>query len=257
MNSFLNKILALIILSLFACIKDNSTLHYTAEKGGIAITFDDCSTTEWCKVDSFLSKYNWRATFCISDYDECSIEDKSKLRCLQKNKHEIAGHGLHHQNAIEFVKKKGLSKYLDDEITPMLHSMESDSLIIRSFAYPYGCRDCKIDSALLNHFEILRGTTRGKEEPSMHNCFFCNSRIVYALGIDKIYEHASESYLFELLSYAKKNNKILVVYCHKPKEKVKKSYQVEFSTLEYICKFIRDNDMKFYTLSDLSNMIKY
>jgi hypothetical protein len=58
----------------------------------------------------------------------------------------------------------------------------------------------------------------------------------------------------ELLDNAKKNNKILILCGHKPVKKVTANYQTKIETLEFICKYVKANDMRFYKLSDLDNL---
>ena len=77
---------------------------------------------------------------------------------------------------------------------------------------------------------------------------------LYAFDIDNGHIHFSIPYLLELLDYAKKNNKILILCSHNPVKNVTKSYQTKIETLEFICKYMKLNDLKFYTLSDLNNL---
>jgi hypothetical protein len=48
-----------------------------------------------------------------------------------------------------------------------------------------------------------------------------------------------------------------LVYVHKPVEDVTDIYQISFSALDLICNFIKENDMKYYTLTDLKGMINH
>lgn len=254
MRRLLNTSFPILLLVLFSCEK-NDIVHYSAQQGGIVITFDDKAVCDWYVADSILNRYHWKATFCISQIYECSINEIQKIRYLQNVGHEIAGHGLHHIDATKFVASNGIFDYLDYEIIPMMEIMNKYDLYISSFAYPYGSRNVEIDEALFDYFKILRGTTYGRKKPSQHNCYFSKSRIVFGIGIDKHHEHFSENYILKLLSHAKNNKEILIVYCHKPTEIVTSKYQIEIATLELICKYIEDNDMIYYTLSDLYDML--
>ena len=138
----------------------------------------------------------------------------------------------------------------------MIEIMQNESLIVNSFAYPYGSRNSEIDDALFDYFQILRGTTYDNILPLNHNCFFNNSTLVYGIGIDSSYEHISENYILKLMDYAKTKNKILILYAHEPVDIITSNSQTKFSTLELICDNIRENNMNFYTLSDLIPLLR-
>ena len=63
-----------------------------------------------------------------------------------------------------------------------------------------------------------------------------------------------EKELVKAFEYAKKNNKILILNSHKTVDKVSGDYQTKNATLEYICKYVKNNNMNFYTLADLEKL---
>jgi hypothetical protein len=77
---------------------------------------------------------------------------------------------------------------------------------------------------------------------------------MYAFDIDNNHIHFSIPYVLELLDYAKKYNKILILCSHKPVKRVTANYQTQIETLEFICKYMKLNDLKFYKLADLDNL---
>lgn len=239
-----------------SCEKYKNEQFDSTKNAGIVITFDDNFVYEWCLADSLLKKHNWKATFCISRINKCTTNEIQKLHDLQNAGHEIAGHGLNHLNSVEYISENGVESYLNDEIIPMIEFIDKESFIVNSFAYPFGSRNEVTDNTLMNYFKIIRGTTYGVKNPSEHNCFFNNSRLVFGIGIDSHYEHFSEQYILDLLIYAKNTGKILIVYGHKPTENVINKYQVSISTLNLICNYIEENNMNYYTLSDLSKMLE-
>lgn len=230
------------------------------KKGGVVITFDDNYVSQWFKADSVLNSYNWKATFCVAYYDNINVDNKQKLKLLQDSGHEIAGHGLNHVNIIDFLVDNSIEDYVDQEILPMLELMEKDSLEVTSFAYPYGWRSESTDSIMLEYFNIVRGVEWGGDHPiADHDCFFNNSPLVFGFGIDSNFdyfsEHYYEQYILDLLTYARDNNKLLVLLGHETVEVISRDYQVAFSILKSICQFIDDNEMEFYTLSELKTLI--
>ncbi|WP_413997651.1 polysaccharide deacetylase family protein [Flavobacterium sp. W1B] len=255
MKSIFLKFILLCTFFLFSC--ENKKLSKESKSSlqpGIVLTFDDATVNEWFQADKILSSYSWKATFCVSKINTLNRSEIAKLLELQKEGHEIAGHSLNHLKANLFVKQYGTDAYIDKEINPMLDLMDFYSLKVNSFAYPYGARNTTIDTALLSKFKILRGITHGLENPSKQNCFYNKTRIVFGIDIDSKHFQFNLSYLFKLLNYAKQNNKILILIGHKPVKNVTVNYQTKIETLELICKYVKQNNMKFYTLSELYNL---
>ena len=251
MNLKLSLVILIICFFTFSSCQNKSNQKYTS---GVILSFDDDYINEWFDANDFLKKYNWKATFCVCKIDSLNTNEVKKLLQLQKEGHEIAGHGYHHYNAVKFVEKLGIDEYLKQEITPMIASMTKKSFKISSFAYPYGERSKLLDDTLSKKFKIIRGRAFCGHVPKNEGCYYANSKFVYAFDIDNNHIHFSIPYLTELLDYAKKNNKILILCSHKPVIKVTENYQTKLETLAFICKYVKIHDMKFYTLSDLNKL---
>lgn len=218
---------------------------------GVVLTFDDDFTENWLQTNQLLSKFNWKATFFVTRFNQLSKNNLNELMELKKKGHEIAGHGLNHLNTKSFLKEHTVTEYIDQEIQSLKNLMQQEGLPITSFAYPYGARNKRTDKILFKSFQMLRGTTYRNTKPKYQNCYYEGKKIVNGIGIDNNYSHFSIPFIISLLEYAKNNNKILILYAHNPVEKVVENYQTEHQTLIEICKFIKDNDMKFYTISEL------
>lgn len=221
---------------------------------GVVMSFDDAYINEWFDADQKLKQYSWKATFCVCKINTLHHSEIKKLLELQKEGHEIAGHGLHHYHAEKFVAKYGINEYFKQEINPMLDLMHFYGLKVTSFVYPYGGRNTKLDTALLNKFNIIRGRAFCEINPIKQGCYFNHSKIVYSFSIDDTHNHFDIPYLLKLLDYAKKNDKILILNSHKTVENVTADYQTKNATLELICKYVKIHNMKFYTLSDLNGL---
>lgn len=241
-------------LTFINCGNKNQNEAAKPYKAGVVISFDDAYVDEWFDADKILKKYNWKATFCVCRIDSIGMPQIKKLLELQKEGHEIAGHGYHHYNAVKFVNKYGIDEYVKQEIDPMIESMKKHSFNVTSFAYPYGERSDQLDQSLSNKFKVIRGRAFCDDIPEKEGCYFRNSKYMYAFDIDNNHIHFSIPYLLELLDYAKKNNKILILCSHKPVKKITENYQTKIETLEFICKYMKLNDLKFYKLSDLDNL---
>ncbi|MFV5695657.1 polysaccharide deacetylase family protein [Flavobacterium sp. LB3P122] len=255
-NKKLFKFILLCTFFLFSC-ENKNTLHKSKPKEinpGVVITFDDTSINEWYQADKILHQYSWKATFCVSKINTLNRSEIKKLFDLQKEGHEIAGHGFHHFDAPKFVTKNGINAYIDQEINPMIALMHFYSFKVTSFAYPFGFRNSITDKALLKKFKIIRGTTYGAEDPFFQNCYFNNSKLVFAIGIDTDHPNFSIPYLLKLLDYTKRKHKILILFGHRPVINVTANYQTKMATLQLICNYVKQHNMTFYRLSDLNNL---
>ena len=250
-NSILKLVLLCTFFFLYSCKEKPETKPYRA---GVILSFDDAYVKEWFDTDKVLKKYSWKATFCVCKINTLRHSEIKKLLELQKEGHEIAGHGLHHYHAEKFVKKYGIKDYFKQEINPMLKLMNFYGLTVTSFVYPYGGRNKELDAALLEKFQIVRGRAFCEEAPLLQGCYFNNSRMVYSFSIDDTHNHFNIPHLLKLLDYAKKNDKILILNSHKTVGNVTTDYETKNATLELICKYIKRNNMKFYTLSDLNKL---
>jgi peptidoglycan/xylan/chitin deacetylase (PgdA/CDA1 family) len=255
MNRKLSTFILLCTFFLFSC--ENKKLPTVKPKhpnAGVVITFDDTSVNEWYEADKILSEYSWKATFCVSKINTLSQSEITKLLKLQQEGHEIAGHSFHHFDAPKFVTQNGIDKYIDQEINPMMDLMHFYSFKVTSFAYPFGFRNPEIDAVLLKKFKIVRGTTYGAQDPFFQNCYFNNSKLVFAIGIDTDHPNFSIPYLIKLLDYAKRKDKILLLFSHKPTLKITANYQTKTETLELICNYVKQHNMTFYSLSELNTL---
>lgn len=247
--------LVFLILILLSCENnDDSSPIPSKNEPGIVISFDDDYVDNWEETQHLLEQYNWKATFFVTKFHLLSNEKIQKLQTLKSYGHEIGAHGQNHLKATDFIFNNGADAYLEQEIYPMINLMDSNSLHASSFAYPYGARNNTTDNLLLKEYKILRGTTYGRLGPSSHNCYYSGQRVIYGLGLDNNYSHFSISYFLSLLEYAKENNKIVIFYAHKPVETAHADYETEYQTLIEICRYVQLNNMKFYTISELSDL---
>jgi peptidoglycan/xylan/chitin deacetylase (PgdA/CDA1 family) len=252
---FIKTMLFLMLLTSLSCDTKKQKPEPKPYKAGVILSFDDAYVDEWFEADQALKKYGWKATFNVCRIDSIGAPQIKKLLEMQKEGHEIAGHGYHHYNAVKFVKQNGIHAYMAQEIDPMIASMKKLSFKATSFAYPYGERSDELDRALSRRYKIIRGRAFGGELPEKQDSYFNNSKIVFAFDIDNSHVHFSIPYVLRLLDYAKKNNKILLLCGHKPVKEVTENYQTKIETLEFICKYMKQNDLKFYTTSDLENLL--
>jgi peptidoglycan/xylan/chitin deacetylase (PgdA/CDA1 family) len=224
--------------------------------GAIVITFDDRHISDWYKADSIFSKYNWKATFCVTDYGNVTEVEKQNLFELQSKGHEIAHHGYKHFNATEYLKTHTMEEYIQNEITPSLDLMQNDGLNITSFVYPGGVRSVELDVALFDYFPILRGTTYGQKPLNQQDCFLereGEELLVYGLGIDNHYEHFDIDYYYRLIEYVANYGIAVIFYGHRIADDDSSSYVTSYDTIDKICKYAQKRGMEFLTLSELTD----
>lgn len=221
---------------------------------GIVLTFDDDYIDDWYNADQRLHFLDWKATFFICKYGSFTEGQKKKLHYLQDRGHDIGGHGYNHQNAVKYSAAHGLDGYIKDEILPLKAAMAKDGFAIRSFAYPDGARDKDLDKELFDYFDIIRGTTYGELPPAEQYCYYTGNRLIYGLGIDDDYKQFNVPYYKSLMEYAKKNNKIVIFYGHKTVDNADENLETPMSALEDICKYAKDNGLRFYTVDELRKM---
>ena len=253
-NSILKMVLLCTFFLLFSCKKENPKPVKKAYKAGVILSFDDAYVNEWYATNQELKKYGWKGTFFVCRINTLDQSEIEKLLELQKQGHEIAAHGLNHLNAADYTRVYTINEYMNQEINPMLDLMDFYGLKVTSFAYPYGGRTKKLDAALLKKFKTIRGRAFYEKEASKQGCYFNHLRLLFSFSIDDTYHRFTIPHLQKLLDYAKKNNKILILNSHKTVDRVSGDYQTKNATLEYICKYIKTNNMNFYTLSDLEKL---
>lgn len=251
-NYILKTVLLFTFFVFFSSAKDKTTPDPKTSIAGVVLSFDDDYINDWYATNQKLKAYSWQASFCVSKINKLSVFEINRLRQLQNEGHEIAGHSFNHFNAVDFICDRSIQEYLDQDINPMTDLMSFYGFKVTSFVYPYGSRNKKLDVALLKHFKIIRGRAFCETNPKKQGCYYNNKSLVYSFSIDDTHNHFNIPYLLKLLDYSKKNNKILILNCHKTVNKVYGDYQTKNQTLELICKYIKKNNMKFYTLSDLT-----
>lgn len=261
-------LLALILLFSSFFSPKEETLQ-SIEGGGVVLTFDDYYADDWYAANQELSKYDWKATFFVAEFHNYSEDEIEKLKSLQSQGHEIGFHGKNHTNALEFTSSNSIRDYLETEILPSLNTMEQEGFTISSFAYPFGAKirpnffekikrlmfadfTDGMDNLLLEHFDIIRGTTYSRESPPQQRSYANGSQLIFGLGIDESYNNDTD-YLLQLMQYARENNKIVIFYGHKIlPETDSLRYATNYETLEKICQYATEHEMHFLTIRELA-----
>lgn len=228
------------------------------EKAGVILTFDDKSIDLWYEARHLFNKYGAKITFFLCNVDDLTDEQTQKVLELQAEGHEFGSHGLKHLNAVDYVNENSIEDYINDEILPSIEIMKSKGLVVKSFSYPFGASNENIDEKLKENFSIIRKTSYCSDHiqiKDMSNVYYSPKEtynIVYGVGIDKIYENSS-SEIIQAIDFAKEKGLVLILYGHQIMNSGSNDeYSIESDELEKILKHVYDNEVKFYTISQLA-----
>jgi len=124
---------------------------------GISLSFDDNSVDEWFGLLDLFARYDARATFFVTKYDQMTDDQKAKLHALADAGNSIEAHGKSHVHGVDYVDAHGLTAYIEDEVRPSIEELRADGFTPRAFAYPYGERTPEMDGAITELVPIVRG----------------------------------------------------------------------------------------------------
>jgi peptidoglycan-N-acetylglucosamine deacetylase len=221
------------------------------KRPGVALTFDDNRIDNWIEFLPFLDSAGVKATFYISNYNRFKDAQKKKLALLQQHGHEIAFHTTNHYNMEEYVYKANhtIDDLLRCEVEAGLKLMNRDGFYPVTFAYPYGAHNGVFDKALLHYFKSVRALN-GTQDFTRSLVATDKNNVLYGLGIDRSSKR-SDADINNILSSAKDNNTCAVFVAHDINSPSK--FSVSLRRLEQIVKFVKENNLKFYTVSEISD----
>jgi peptidoglycan-N-acetylglucosamine deacetylase len=219
---------------------------------GVALTFDDDRIDSWFKYLPLLDSACVKATFYISNYNRFSADKKKKLLAIKNAGHEIAFHTTNHLNMEEYVykNKHTIEELMTNEVEAGLKLLNKDGYYPTTFAYPYGVHNAIIDKALMRYFKSVRALNGTQNFAKSLVSTTNNNSVIYGLGIDKGSKR-SDADIDNTLYSAIKNKTCLVTVAHDIN--TNSSLSVSVIRLKKIIKFVKDNNMKFYTIAEISN----
>jgi peptidoglycan/xylan/chitin deacetylase (PgdA/CDA1 family) len=212
---------------------------------GIALTFDDAYYDEWIEMLPILNKYKAKVTFFISlHYPINDINSKEKILKLYNAGNEIGLHTLNHPHLSTYLKHHSINYYYKYEILPEIRFFNSLGISPTSFAYPYGEQNNESNKFLSQYFNKVRcmyGTADIKKMDKV-------------IGASLIISASLKDYKDEIL-YAKLDSSIWVFVEHRPVQKVSGNDTFTFSMLDSICKFVSEQNMRFYCIQEIDTVI--
>jgi PKD repeat protein len=218
---------------------------------GIALTFDDAYVDDWYAIRDILNNNNVHATFFVAEFENLDQDKINKLKTLQADGNEIAFHGMYHTDAVEYLANHTIQQYLDYEIIPGINIMKNAGFNPVDFAYPYGHDDPSATLAMEGYFKHIRGTYYAWDDTVEYQ-YGSNQPFIYGIGIDDITYGFTINDIYNGISKAKTENKILILYGHDPVVSNPGMYQTSHDQLEKIIAKGKENNMTFYRISDIN-----
>lgn len=129
------------------------------KRPGLVVSFDDMDINDWYGWRDIFARYDARATFFVTRYQEWTDEDRAKLHVLYDEGHDIEAHGLNHVNVCAYTAEHGLDAYVTDEVVPSLDILKADGFTPTAFAFPGGAMGHTIVEMLEPYVPITRGIT--------------------------------------------------------------------------------------------------
>ena len=199
-----------LFLMLLFFIAATSTGYAEELHGGIVLSFDD-GYPSWIKtITPELERVGGVATGFVNNQRirnrDVSFED---LRILQ-NKYgwEIGTHTYHHFNAVEFVRNKGLTLWIKDELEASVDELKSQGLIIRSLVFPFNAFNEELSNEVSKRFESFR-----YYDPFPITDHKKNDGSIPGKSLD-IMNYVPIEQILEWIDFAYTNNKLLFLYGH-------------------------------------------
>ena len=225
-----------ILLSAISIVTTAGTENLRAEethtvdlsKGALLLSFDDFFITQWMAAAELFNEFDAHATFFVMQPDRLSKQQIADLTRLHEAGHSIGCHSMRHLMAVDFMKKHGIEKYMEAEITPAMQALNAAGLSPTAFSYPNSQRNAETDEALRKVFRHLRTSigieiTKEKRLKDVNAIFIPADQVAQTgclRGINIDYtgtEKRPDDYfeqICEAMQRAKSQGEVVVLYGH-------------------------------------------
>ncbi len=218
------------------------------EGGRLAMTFDDVFVSQWYEHRGLFEATGAQVTFFVTAWEARTEDEKEQLASLQAEGHEIACHGLTHEDPAAYAEESSVQQYVADEIEPAIALMQADGFEPHSFSYPWGGRTAELDEALGGHFSVLRQSGRtGDPEGIVHAAY---SGAALAAGrVDD--GHTERSEVQAAMEAARRQSGTLVLYAHRVLEESEGSF-IHPDDLNWLLSEAVAQGLEFVTMQELA-----
>lgn len=227
--------------------------------GGVCLTFDDISRVPgWVKANNTLyEKYQWKATFCINGSPVSSVKNMmDNVFQLMKYGHEISNHSVNHIDWVTYLNTHTINELYNTEIAPQSTILNKYYKInTKTVAmWQRSARDEALFNLIIsNGFTYVRPYFTGIPLSMSDVCYDGSSQYNNSISLDTTNfpdTEAGYNLLESYIEYARDNNVILVITGHSIGD-TNDFFTVSQERIDRICKYVYDNNMRFYGLSEL------
>lgn len=223
-----------------------------SKQPGICLSFDDNDLEQWVGILPLLEKNNVKVTFFITGVGRLNEQEKFWLNKLWEAGHEIGAHGEQHLYMNSYIKENGLRAYWKMEISEHLDLFKKLGIQPKVFAYPCGEKNHYIDVLLFSQFKATRNVAAFSGEIGDINSIYHTPgsfmKRFHSLGVDNI-ENFKLDELESAIEKTKQNSKVIFLHAHGIGDTF--DYEISIIMLEKIIQSAHENDLRFYTYSDL------
>lgn len=261
--------------------KKQESLTPYISKPGIAFSFDDSfRVNDWHRYGKeMFGFYDVKVTFNINAHHhyegqrEHSQNEIDMLIDLQANGHEIAHHTFYHHNAVEYSEKKGIHKWVKDEIEALFDWIEQQSHSKTSekfkrpvtFVFPgFSYNEQTINELVPKYFNIVRGGFKGNYLTPMQHTGFAPS-----VCIDGHYLYNPKN-IKKILKFVKGIGCNLILTGHSilpeevnweefgwPMDEHAKKWRISPKVIQSIINEAKNLDLEFYTTAEIAGVATF
>jgi peptidoglycan/xylan/chitin deacetylase (PgdA/CDA1 family) len=252
------------------------------KKPGIALSFDDSFRVEhWHKYGKGLfARHGVKATFNINAFHhfegqrQHTQKEIDLLLELQRDGHEIAHHGMQHRRATYYSLKKGMKRWIEDDIQPLFKWLEKQTHsktgeIFKTpvtYAFPHFVYEQEhVEAIVPKYFKVVRGHQNGGGLISYNHIGLAPS-----ICIDSKFLHNGKS-IKRILNIAKCAGKHIILTCHSilPKNRewgaegwgseaeTAGQWRISPETLQLIIDLAGQMDLPFYTTAEIAGVATF
>ncbi len=228
------------VIFLVSCHENANTRF---KRGVLNLSFDDTSVCNWENYLPLFKEHKVKATFYICRPQDFSAKQWKALHHIEKAGHEIACHGLHHQNP--FSTHLSASDYISKEMLTCKKILVESGFHVQTVGFPFGNALEEMERMALEHFTTIRRVTWDKEHKllSQYDELFSSekTRLQTAMGIDSICAISLIS-IESACKRAKENKEHFNLIAHEIN--TGKPYSISCAYLVKVLKLIEKYDLK-------------
>lgn len=236
------------------------------DTGGVALVFWDRWVDDWYAANAiFYPAYNWKVNFLVYGWSgSLTAAQRDTMLVLQNTYgHRIENHGVNGNTLGSYGGDE--DAFFDAQVEPNRIAMEAGGVNpVKVFSFSDGQRTTPLCTKIVDStshemtLSIVSGFIDTVENtyPYQRDMFVVGD-VTDGVDIKAYLGMGSQQYTFSwdyfrlMLEYCRDNNQVVVFGGHHISES--DTTTTLFSTIDSICSFIVDNNMKFYTLAELIN----